>query len=829
MIKKINIQKFGLFSDYNWDSEIGNDPDKDIFKKVNIIYGRNYSGKTTLSRVFRCVETKKLHKDYQDAKFILSTNDGTIINESDLTYSKNIRVYNTDFVKDNLSWLHNEDGEILPFTLLGGDNTIIESKIKDIENELGVLDPETNSYKEGTLYFQKDKKKSEKENDKKIWDQLKNNLEGRLTQKANKEIKANSNYVKQGETYNINNINREIKEIVDQNLSCILTDEEIRRKQDTIKEEKKEPISTLPHINFNFIEYISHSKALIEKPITLSNTLANLVQDDLLQNWVNEGRSLHQDKDTCGFCGNPITVERRKQLDEHFSKESEELKQSIEKTLNSLNSLRSTIENHLISNNIKDDRFYTVLSPRYKELNNKWNEAVKVQDVRIRILEDNLNERLKNIFKPLTNVDFSEIEENLVDIKAIVGEFNTLINKNEEKSKSIEQDKSTARKLLRYNALKEFLDNIGYTSLIHIIEEAKIKAENSDKNYTEIETVISKKETEKRDLEKGLKDEGRAAEKINKHLADFFGHDGLKLEPSEIPNGSEIKTRFVIKRGENEAKNMSEGECSLIAFCYFMAKIEDELQDPNAKDNLIIYIDDPISSLDNSHVFFMFGLIESILIPQIPVLDNQQLDFPKYELKILQLFISTHNLDFLKYLYNLRNFRGSYKEYSSNVIHLLIEKQKKDEVYRSILMPMPKHMRQNITEYVYCFSEIYKVAEYKNDTNRRRFYEENYTTLFNIGNNMRKFLEGFLAFKCAGHETPLHFLPYFFNESDSSELNRAPNEFSHLAIWLEKGTNILDVPEAGRLAMLILKSIKKVDFMHFNSLCTKIDVDSNIV
>lgn len=60
MIKKIDIQNFGLFSDYNWDSEIGNDPDKDIFKKVNIIYGRNYSGKTALSRVFRCVETKLL-------------------------------------------------------------------------------------------------------------------------------------------------------------------------------------------------------------------------------------------------------------------------------------------------------------------------------------------------------------------------------------------------------------------------------------------------------------------------------------------------------------------------------------------------------------------------------------------------------------------------------------------------------------------------------------------------------------------------------------------------------------------------------------------------
>ncbi|MFR0679264.1 AAA family ATPase, partial [Dysgonomonas mossii] len=55
MIKKIDIQKFGLFSNYNWNSEVGSDPEKDVFKKVNIIYGRNYSGKTTLSRIFRCV------------------------------------------------------------------------------------------------------------------------------------------------------------------------------------------------------------------------------------------------------------------------------------------------------------------------------------------------------------------------------------------------------------------------------------------------------------------------------------------------------------------------------------------------------------------------------------------------------------------------------------------------------------------------------------------------------------------------------------------------------------------------------------------------------
>lgn len=161
MIKKIDIQKFGLFTDYSWEDEIGNDPQKDIFRKVNIIYGRNYSGKTTLSRVFRCIEQKQLHKDYTDSKFSLITDEG-VYNESELEFSKKIKVYNTDFIKDNLSWLHNEEGEILPFTLLGGDNTIIQSKIKDIGDKLGVFDEEKTLMRTGLCILRKNGKRLRK-------------------------------------------------------------------------------------------------------------------------------------------------------------------------------------------------------------------------------------------------------------------------------------------------------------------------------------------------------------------------------------------------------------------------------------------------------------------------------------------------------------------------------------------------------------------------------------------------------------------------------------------------------------------------------------------
>lgn len=66
--------------------------------------------------------------------------------------------------------------------------------------------------------------------------------------------------------------------------------------------------------------------------------------------------------------------------------------------------------------------------------------------------------------------------------------------------------------------------------------------------------------------------------------------------------------------------------------------MEDELKESTDGKKLVIYIDDPISSLDSNHIFFIFSLIENVIACK-----------KKYG----QLFISTHNLDFLKYLKRL--------------------------------------------------------------------------------------------------------------------------------------------------------------------------------
>ncbi|WP_211329688.1 AAA family ATPase [Vespertiliibacter pulmonis] len=66
MIKNIPyIKKLGVFDDFNWDSEVRNNGGSvQNFVDINIIYGRNYSGKTTLSRIIRALETGYLSDKY---------------------------------------------------------------------------------------------------------------------------------------------------------------------------------------------------------------------------------------------------------------------------------------------------------------------------------------------------------------------------------------------------------------------------------------------------------------------------------------------------------------------------------------------------------------------------------------------------------------------------------------------------------------------------------------------------------------------------------------------------------------------------------------------
>ncbi|WP_243720145.1 AAA family ATPase [Burkholderia pseudomallei] len=65
---------------------------------MNVIYGRNYSGKTTLSRIIRSLETGSISPRYTSPSFSITISGATVTNNNIPAQGHEIRVYNKDFV-----------------------------------------------------------------------------------------------------------------------------------------------------------------------------------------------------------------------------------------------------------------------------------------------------------------------------------------------------------------------------------------------------------------------------------------------------------------------------------------------------------------------------------------------------------------------------------------------------------------------------------------------------------------------------------------------------------------------------------------------------------
>jgi wobble nucleotide-excising tRNase len=183
-----------------------------------------------------------------------------------------------------------------------------------------------------------------------------------------------------------------------------------------------------------------------------------------------------------------------------------------------------------------------------------------------------------------------------------------------------------------------------------------------------------------------LNDEEEGAIKVNQYLTNFFGHKFISLEAieQESDDGDDKKkVKFQIVRDGQKAYHLSEGECSLISFCYFIAKLGDT---NTIGKKPIIWIDDPISSLDSNHIFFLYSIIKSEIISR-----------DSFE----QIFVSTHNLDFLKYLKRLhRDVIGpDGKKKSYQPLYFLINREDK----KSSIKQMPNYLKDFVTEYNYLF------------------------------------------------------------------------------------------------------------------------------
>nr|WP_283818342.1 AAA family ATPase [Pseudomonas oryzihabitans] len=600
------------------------------FQRLNILYGRNYSGKTTLSRIFRALETGKLPTNYYGSSFTVTGEHGTVTCAGLLTHNYDVRVYNRDFVAENLSFLVNQEvgGEIKTFAIVGEQNKEIDEAIAAIEAKLGSIEAKSG------LRFDLEVIKKERDRTKTSHSTAQITLEGKLRSHAAEKIKKNRQYGVP--VYNIENIKRDIASTKKEGFTP-LSPEEQAGKLALLKQEALPDITSKAAIKLSYESLRSQSDLLLSKSITPTKPIQELLNDSLLQLWVKQGITYHRDKrNTCAFCRQSLPDDIWKSLSEHFSKESGDLETHLENMIAEVGDEIAALVG-LVT--LRSDDFYIEERSAFYESNQALERELGSYKEDLETLKKSLESRKNNLFQ---SVSLPPSSHSPTEIQRHVDAINDVITTNNSKTKTLEEDKAAARELLRLTDVSIFAEVITYDTEVNRVEKLKAEADAAGTAYISGIKEIAEAEAEIQNLQNKQKDERKGAGRINSLLNNFFGHDGLKLESRDSADKASVK--FEITRDGKAAYNLSEGECSLIAFCYFIARLEA----PDSKDKeLIIYIDDPISSLDSNHIFFMFSLIESLIAKPLKKADNSNV----YRYK--QLFISTHNLDFLKYLKRL--------------------------------------------------------------------------------------------------------------------------------------------------------------------------------
>ena len=767
MIKAIEINNFGSFKDFNWKKDVGNYT-TDItakFPEINIIYGRNYSRKTTLSRIINCLDKKVVHPDYINSNFEIILEDSTIIKSDNLYNNLNVKVYNSDFMKEKLKWFYDKNYGIEPFTMLGEKNIDVQNKIENVEKNIEEINKKITE------------KNSEYDSSKKKFKEIKENLENKLTEEARK-IKENTKYFNKV-NYNKTTLTESFLKFKDNNVKTLTDEEKIELKKQ-IDEGQKEQISSLNRLEILDESQINEINELLKTQIKINEPIQELLNNSLLEKWVRQGKELQKNRETCAFCGSILTNEIWEKINKHFNNESEIFIKRLGEILEKIKILEKKLENYEVLNS---ESIISILTEKVKK------ELTLFSSTKDKIRKYYLDIKEKVEKKRDQISSYDEIPIFIFEINEIIDRINFIINEHNEYCESIEERKKDARNKLLLNKEKELFLSLDYAEKYETQELTEKEKDNKEKELNSLNFQKTKLIHEKIELERSLKDETKAAELINKYLKDYFGRNDLELKIDK-----DEKIKFSIYRGTELALNLSEGECSLIAFSYFLATIKDY----EKTDNLILWIDDPISSLDNNQIFFTFGAIDKIII----------------EHKYNQIFISTHNLDFLKYLKRLKNEKAK-------VEYFLVEREVKQDRITSKIRKMPSYLKEYVTEFHYLFNEIYKVAN-----SQECCLLNTYNQLYNIPNNMRKFLEYYLFYRYPDNKEPLKNLEKIFDIEESRSINRIINENSHLT-FIDRGWKPFEIPEIQAVAKIILEKIKEKDEEQYNALLNATQKNQN--
>lgn len=691
MINKIEtISDFGVFKSFNWNfvSNI------DEFKFKNIIYGWNYSGKTIFSRIFSSLRDKEIYKDFIHGNFKIVTDNGSFDKSNLSSFPYNVLVFNTDYVKENLKWDFDEEINAIFFEV--GDIAKYSEKIESLESLiLEIVGSDKIVGKRNKFQIAVDEYTL---------------FEDSLFPIEAKKIKDEHfisliNFTKA----DVRKIKDQIKDSIQENI--ISNKKELNKVSKVIKIE--EPKTIIEPVSFveNSVQLEQIANDILVASPTKSEIIQILDKNNQAYNWVKSGLELNKANDNCMFCNNPISEDRINHLSSYFENQASQLRMKCEDFFGKLKSEKEIVDSINFPNSIND--FNEGFQDDYIILRKQIDKLISSYKRHIQKIRNKIANKLEtSLYSPLENVE----NFNSSSLNKIIDELNVLIKSNNEFTTNFTRILTSERDKYKRHLVANFLKTSKYVT-------KEIKADKANKELKKLDEKVKEHLLEINRLKALRESDSEGCAQFNSFVQSFLSRDDIEIKQNELTK------KFNLLRGNELAKNLSEGEKMAISFSHFLVTLKSIQQKNELKDS-IIFIDDPISSLDGNHIFQINSLLKETFFEQKP--DPNQPNQKQWEIKCKQLFVSTHNFDFFNLLKEMPSKAG-YKFSNSTAK----SKESRYFISRNIndsqIERLPEVYNTYSSEYHYLFSEIVIFNSSPN--------QSTYPKLLLMPNILRRFLE----------------------------------------------------------------------------------------
>ncbi len=672
MIKKIlKIKNFGSFINFEADNSLNE------FKKYNLFFGLNGTGKTTLSSFFRFLNEGEISKDFDNKSYnedfdILLDNNQHITEFQENIYCNYIKIFNRDFVNNNLT-LDNNNAQTNALTYTIGETA------KEIKNKISEVNKQLESY----FIDVQGKKKIKAQND---YDNLNEELENIYKDTA--DIIRRDLNIKNSQEYNKSHFKQDYNKYCE-NDTTITEDE-----KNEYAKEYVQPIKNLiPEINFNILS----DKILnqLEKILGTEYKRTN-IKEELVQ-WIEKGLEL-KTEEICPFCNQTITNWQQRYEDIQKIVKKDDSFLEFEKCLQEL------LQTFNYFNNIAKNIVFTLRTEDF--CNKVLQETLSNYSVAFKNYKNFLENTCSLLSQKKHSPDKIFTLTNTQAIQSYINARNTLnqlILEHNTNTANIKNVKNNAKNIV----VNYYIQQIK-TDVINRFNKLSILTSEIEKVKSEITTINN----EIANLNAELTNQKAPMSEIERYIYIVFGCRKFTLTYDES-----TKSYYICRENGEIAKNLSEGEKTVIAFAYFLATLKTHNFDLK---NAIIVIDDPVSSLDQQYLFNLINLLATKF--------NKPSSFE-------QLFILTHNFYFYKKIRAILKNKGKIGE-----MYQLFQITKENT---SIIVNADDYLRTYTSEYTHTIKYLRQVYQ----------MEDSKIKEIPLGNSIRKILEIFLAFRCPRQNT----------------------------------------------------------------------------